>query len=120
MTNQVDLKANLFLFSYRVHQRQFDKDSRPDLIVNCVNPGYVDTDMTSHKGVLTVEQGKSYLKNQKKIFIFIDNYAVNLGAAAPSWAALLPPNVKEPKGGYIWTDKTSVDWVNGPTPAAAR
>jgi carbonyl reductase 1 len=39
-----------------------------------------------------------------------------LGAAAPSWLALLPPNVKGPKGGYVWYDKQIVDWVNGPTP----
>lgn len=41
----------------RIQQREFDKDSRPDLIVNCAHPGYVDTDMTSHKGPLTIEQG---------------------------------------------------------------
>ncbi len=43
---------------------------------------------------------------------------VVLGAIAPSWLALLPPNVEKPKGGYIWFDKTIVDWVNGPVPSA--
>jgi NAD(P)-dependent dehydrogenase (short-subunit alcohol dehydrogenase family) len=40
-----------------IQQRQFDKDSRPGIVVNSVHPGYVDTDMTSHKGPLTIEQG---------------------------------------------------------------
>lgn len=40
-----------------------------------------------------------------------------LGAVAPTWAALLPPNVEVPKGAYIWCDKQIVDWVNGPMPA---
>lgn len=42
----------------RIQQRHFDKDSREDIVVNCCHPGYVDTDMTSHKGPLTIEQGK--------------------------------------------------------------
>ena len=42
----------------RIQQRQFDQDSREDLIVNCVHPGYVDTDMTQHKGPLKIEEGK--------------------------------------------------------------
>ena len=42
----------------RIQQRQFDQDSREDLIVNCVHPGYVDTDMTKHKGPLKIEEGK--------------------------------------------------------------
>lgn len=41
----------------RIQQRHFDMDDRQDIIVNAVNPGYVDTDMSSHKGVLTIEQG---------------------------------------------------------------
>ena len=66
------------------------------MVVNCVHPGYVDTDMTSHKGILTIEQG----------------------AAAPSWLALLPADADGPKGAYVWHDKQIVDWVNGPMPAA--
>ena len=34
------------------------------------------------------------------------------GAVAPSWLALLPPNVDGPKGGYVWYEKQIVDWVN--------
>lgn len=79
----------------RIQQRAFDEDSREDIIVNHVHPGYVDTDMTSHKGHFTIEQG----------------------AAAPSWLALLPPNAEGPKGAYVWHDKQIIDWVNGPTPA---
>ncbi|CAG0899921.1 unnamed protein product [Darwinula stevensoni] len=79
----------------RIQQKEFDRDSRPDIIVNHVHPGYVDTDMTSHKGPLTIEQG----------------------AVSSVYAALLPPNVEEPKGAYIWHDKQIVDWVNGPTPS---
>lgn len=29
----------------------------PTLCINCVHPGYVDTDMNFHTGVLTVEEG---------------------------------------------------------------
>lgn len=42
----------------RIQQRNFDRDVRKDIIVNSCHPGYVDTDMTSHKGLLTIEQGK--------------------------------------------------------------
>lgn len=79
----------------RIQHRQFSSDSRPDIIVNHVHPGWVDTDMSEHLGPLTVEQG----------------------AVAPTWCALLPPNVEGPKGCYVWCDKTIVDWVNGPMPA---
>ncbi|OQV15922.1 Carbonyl reductase [NADPH] 1 [Hypsibius exemplaris] len=42
----------------RIQQRQLDI-ARPedDIIVNAAHPGYVSTDMTSHKGTLTVEEG---------------------------------------------------------------
>jgi carbonyl reductase 1 len=79
-----------------IQQRAFDKE-RPDddIVVNSCHPGYVDTDMTSHKGPLTIEEG----------------------AVAPVFLALLPPNVDKPRGGYVWLDKTIVDWINGPTPS---
>lgn len=41
-----------------IQQHAFDADPREDLVVNAVHPGYVDTDMTNHKGPLTIEQGK--------------------------------------------------------------
>ena len=78
-----------------VQQRTFDKE-RPedDIVVNAVHPGYVATDMSSHKGPLTIDQG----------------------AIAPVWAALLPPNVQSPRGGYIWYDKTVLDWTSESAP----
>jgi len=81
----------------RIQQREFDAN-RPayDIVVNAVHPGYVDTDMSSHKGHLSIDQG----------------------AVAPVWCALLPPGVKTPRGGFVWHDKTIVDWVNGTLPAA--
>ncbi|XP_003707007.1 carbonyl reductase [NADPH] 1 [Megachile rotundata] len=72
----------------RVHQKMFNSDSREDLAVNAVHPGYVDTDMTSHKGTLTPDQG----------------------AVAPVFAALLPENT-DIKGKYIWFDKSLVEWT---------
>ncbi|KAG8199458.1 hypothetical protein JTE90_000324 [Oedothorax gibbosus] len=71
-----------------IQHRNFLKDSRPDIVVNAVNPGYVDTDMTSHKGPLTPDQG----------------------AEAPVYCALLPPNVESPRGEFIWNDKTIQSW----------
>ncbi|KAL1437123.1 hypothetical protein MTO96_049114 [Rhipicephalus appendiculatus] len=59
-----------------------------DLVVNAVHPGYVDTDMTSHKGPLTPDQG----------------------ADAPTYLAMLPPNVKSPKGEFVWNDRTVTPW----------
>lgn len=42
----------------RIQQRLFDADpDRPDLIVNHVHPGWVQTDMSEHTGPLTVEKG---------------------------------------------------------------
>ncbi|XP_049858337.1 carbonyl reductase [NADPH] 3-like [Schistocerca gregaria] len=78
-----------------IQQRKFDCDERPDLVVNAVHPGYVDTDMTSHTGPLTIEEG----------------------AVAPLHCALLPPGVKSPRGKYIWCDKKEVDWISGPVPS---
>jgi len=79
----------------RVQQRQLDQ-SRPgeDLVVNAVHPGYLHTEMSSHKGETPASEG----------------------ARAPVWAALLPPNVTTPRGGYVWEDTTIIDWVTGPLP----
>ncbi|XP_065208814.1 carbonyl reductase [NADPH] 3-like isoform X2 [Planococcus citri] len=73
----------------RIQQREFLNDQRADIVVNSVHPGYVVTDMTNHKGTLTIEQG-----------------------AEPSlYAALLPENITEPKGAHILQNKTIVDWT---------
>lgn len=79
----------------RIQQRDMDADtSRDDVVINHIHPGYVDTDMTSHKGPLTTEQG----------------------AKAALFAATLPPQT-DIKGKYIWYDCAIVDWVNGPKPS---
>ncbi|XP_050053008.1 carbonyl reductase [NADPH] 1-like [Aphis gossypii] len=71
-----------------VQQRAFDADPRADIVVNSVHPGHVDTDMTDHKGPLTIEQG----------------------AEAPVYLSLLPPGESDVKGRYVWCDKTVKDW----------
>ena len=40
----------------RIQQRMMDRDPRPDIVVNHVNPGFVDTDMSSHKGTFTIDR----------------------------------------------------------------
>jgi len=77
----------------RIQQRELAKDERKDIVVNHVHPGYVDTDMSSHKGPLTPEEG----------------------AVSSVFCALLPPDTTL-KGQYIWHDCQVVDWVNGPLP----
>jgi len=71
-----------------IQQRAFDEDPRTDIVINSVHPGYVDTDMTSHKGPLTIEQG----------------------AEAPVYLSLLPAGEQNVKGRYVWNDKTIKDW----------
>ncbi|CAG9796224.1 unnamed protein product [Diatraea saccharalis] len=58
-----------------------------DIKVNAVHPGYVDTDMTSHKGTLSIDEG----------------------AVAPLYLALDAPDTV--RGQYMWCDKRIVDWV---------
>ncbi|GLV36438.1 uncharacterized protein CBL_08929 [Carabus blaptoides fortunei] len=75
-----------------IQQRQFDtevsQNGSPGIIVNAVHPGYVDTDMTSHKGDWTIAQG----------------------ADAPLYLALLPVDNNEIKGSYVWKDRRVLDW----------
>lgn len=54
--------------------------------MNAVHPGYVDTDMTSHKGPLTIDEG----------------------AIAPLFLALDAPD--SVKGEYVWYNKQIVSW----------
>ena len=49
-------KVGLSKLSF-IQQANFDKNGPEDVVVNAVHPGYVDTDMTSHKGPLTIEEG---------------------------------------------------------------
>jgi len=78
----------------RIQQREMAQDARADIVINHVHPGYVDTDMTSHKGPLTIDRG----------------------AESSVFAALLPPQT-EVRGDFIWHDCQVLDWVNGPLPA---
>jgi len=77
----------------RIQQRDLSSGPRGDIVVNHVHPGYVDTDMTSHRGPLTIDRG----------------------AESAVFAALLPADTPV-RGAYIWHDCQIVDWVNGPTP----
>merc|ERR1719419_755384 len=78
----------------RIMQRNMENNGREDIVVNHVHPGYVGTDMTTHKGVLTVDRG----------------------AESAVYAALLPAST-DVRGSYIWHDCQIIDWVNGPLPA---
>ena len=69
--------------------RQLLQDDRKDIVINAVHPGYVDTDMTEHKGILTPEQG----------------------AQAAVSCCLIPPN-GQPRGQMVWFDGQVVDWIN--------
>lgn len=53
-----------------------------------MHPGYVDTDMSSHTGPLTIDQG----------------------AEAPLFLALDAPDTV--KGQYVWFTKEIVSWVD--------
>ncbi|XP_008193964.2 carbonyl reductase [NADPH] 1 [Tribolium castaneum] len=77
----------------RIQQREFDKEApNRNISVNSVHPGYVDTDMTSHKGPWTIEQG----------------------ARAPLFLALEAENLK---GQYIWSNATVAQWDADKPPA---
>jgi len=73
-----------------IQQREFDIDPRTDILVNSVHPGYVSTDMSSHKGPLTIEEG----------------------ADAPVYLSLLPAGEQNFKGCYVWNDRSIKDWRN--------
>lgn len=81
-------KVLLSAVSFAQH-RLLLQDQRPDLTLNVVHPGFVNTDMTNHRGPLSPDQGcQSSVK-----------------------AALVPPN-SEPRGRFIWEDCSIVDWVH--------
>ncbi|KAL8606239.1 hypothetical protein ACOMHN_012871 [Nucella lapillus] len=72
----------------RIQQQQLDAAKKEDILVNACCPGYVDTDMSSHKGTKTIDQG----------------------AETPMMLALLPAN--DPKGprGKFFSEKNEVTW----------
>lgn len=73
----------------RIHQRILDENARPDVLVNSCTPGYVATDMTSHLGTLTPEQG----------------------AETPVHLAMIPEGATEPRGEF-WAEMKSFDWFD--------
>jgi len=78
----------------RIQNREMQNTrGKADIEINHVHPGYVDTDMTSHKGHLTPEQG----------------------AYAPLKLALSPPN-SGVTGRYFWYTGEEIDWVHGQIP----
>ncbi|GAU95913.1 hypothetical protein RvY_07438-2 [Ramazzottius varieornatus] len=80
----------------RILQRDIAKyNKNEDIIVNACCPGYVDTDMTSHKGTKTIEEG----------------------ADTPIYLALLPPqdgksDQSVPKGNFV-AERRILDWTKG-------
>jgi len=71
----------------RVQQHIFDNEQpNRNISVNSVHPGYVDTDMTNHKGPLTIDEG----------------------AKAPLYLSLEPHGLK---GEYVWFDTKVMDWL---------
>jgi carbonyl reductase 1 len=70
-----------------IQHRQLSADPRDDIIVNSCCPGYVDTDMSSHKGHKTIDQG----------------------ADTPLYLALLPPGTKSPAGNFV-SDRKIKNW----------
>ncbi|KAL3880696.1 hypothetical protein ACJMK2_032916 [Sinanodonta woodiana] len=80
-------KIGVRVMSY-IQGKAFAHDSsRPDIIVNSCCPGYVDTDMSNHKGTKTIDEG----------------------AVTPLYLALLPPNVESPKGEFV-SEKVVEHW----------
>lgn len=74
----------------RIQQKLFDeKKHQEDIVINAVCPGYVDTEMTSHKGHLTIDQG----------------------AETSLYLALLPDNIKSPRGELV-AEKTIIKWFD--------
>lgn len=63
----------------QIQHRQLSADPREDIILNACCPGYVDTDMSSHKGPKTIDEG----------------------ADTPIYLALLPEGVKTPAGDFV-------------------
>ncbi|XP_021378309.1 carbonyl reductase [NADPH] 1-like [Mizuhopecten yessoensis] len=70
-----------------IQQRELLKDARADIVVNACCPGYVDTDMSSHKGTKTIDEGADTLL----------------------YLATLPPNTSSPKGEFV-SDRTIGKW----------
>jgi carbonyl reductase 1 len=71
----------------QIQHRQLSADPREDIIVNACCPGYVGTDMTSHKGPRTTDEG----------------------ADTPIYLSLLPEGTKSPADDFA-ADKQVHKW----------
>lgn len=74
----------LLIAHTRVMARELAADAR-GILINCCCPGYVDTDMSSHKGPLTIDQG----------------------AVTPTMTCLI-----EGKSGNFYREEKLFDWEN--------
>jgi len=72
----------------RIQQWELNKDPRTDIIVTAVEPGLVATDMSSHKGNLTTDEGADPIV----------------------YCALLPHNSDEFKGAYVSQKRKILKW----------
>ncbi|XP_029640186.1 carbonyl reductase [NADPH] 3 [Octopus sinensis] len=70
-----------------IQQKVLDSEGKEDIVVNACCPGYVATDMTCYLGPRTIEEGSD----------------------TPVYLALLPPNVKEPRGQFV-VDRQIREW----------
>ncbi|KAF4526252.1 hypothetical protein B566_EDAN001937 [Ephemera danica] len=80
-----------------VMQRELDAAER-DVIVNCVHPGFVKTELSRQSGYLTPQQG----------------------ARLPVQLCLLPRETTAPRGQFVWCDGSILDWAGGRTPRNPR
>ena len=58
------------------------------------------------------EQHHCAISKIDEIVLSISSLCI-VGAVSATFAALLPPNITEPKGAYIWEDATVRDWIDG-------
>ncbi|KAL1460022.1 hypothetical protein WDU94_011962 [Cyamophila willieti] len=73
----------------RIYQTKFDSElGDQDRVINAVHPGFVATNMSSYLGNVNIFEA----------------------AKAPLHLALLPPHVKEPRGQFVWSNCSIVDW----------
>ncbi|BFZ15156.1 hypothetical protein BsWGS_18195 [Bradybaena similaris] len=71
-----------------IHQKELDEKNSDDIVVNCCCPGVVVTDMWPHPGV-----------------------SIDEGAKTPLYCALLPPNIKSPRGKFL-IDNKIYNWLD--------
>lgn len=72
-----------------IQQKNFDNETpNRNISVNAVHPGYVDTDMTSHKGPLTIEEGA-----KSSLYCALEDHGL--------------------RGKYVWFDCSVKDWQIG-------